>query len=87
MSARHFERVLAELYTDPVFRAEFLSDADLALQNRDLEHHEREALIRIDRAGQIQGDGRSQVLASYFPPGFSLCHWVKSGSGHSSAEL
>ncbi len=53
MSAQAFEITLARLYTDAVFRAQFLDNAEQALKELDLTEAERNHLREIDRTGLV----------------------------------
>lgn len=53
LSAQTFELTLARLYTDPVFRSQFLSDSLVALKNCELTDDERKSLLKIDQAGLL----------------------------------
>ena len=47
------EFTLCRLYTDPLFRSQFLSDPKQALQNFDLTEDEKNSLLKIDKAGLL----------------------------------
>lgn len=53
MSAQMLEFTLARLYTDPIFRTQFLTDSVEALKSCELTEHERQSLLKIDKAGLL----------------------------------
>ena len=53
MSSPRFERLLARLYAEPAFAERFLASPDETLRELDLNAHERQAALKIDRAGLL----------------------------------
>ena len=53
MSAQTLEITLCRLYTDPLFRSQFMNDPKQALLSFDLTEDERNSLLKIDKAGLL----------------------------------